>query len=151
MSPQNNSPEQNKQIVQRFVEECWNQGNLSKVSELLADHVRFHDPVFPNMSPGVQTIKNHIEQCRKAFPDLKFTTDDTIAERDEVVVHWTARGTHKGVFLGIPATNRKITVDGTSIYKLEGSKIAESHANWNLATMMTQLGVREVPKETTVA
>ena len=44
-------------------------------------------------------------------------------------------------------TQRKVTIDGTSIYRLEGSKIAESHANWNLASMMAQLGVAEVPKE----
>ncbi len=147
MPQQNNSPDENKQIVRRFVEECWNQGSMNKISELLADQVRFHDPVFPNMNPGIQNIQNHIETSRKAYPDLKFTIDDTIAERDEVVVHWTACGTHKGQFLGMPATNRKITVDGTSIYRLEGSKIAESHANWNLASMMGQLGVFEVPKE----
>jgi steroid delta-isomerase-like uncharacterized protein len=147
MPQQNNSPEENKQVVRRFVEECWNQGSLNKVSELLADQVRFHDPVFPNMSPGIQNIKNHIETTRKAFPDLRFTINDTIAERDEVVVHWTAHGTHKGQFLGMQPTNRKATIDGTSIYRLEGSKITEAHANWNLATMMAQLGIIEVPKE----
>jgi steroid delta-isomerase-like uncharacterized protein len=147
MPLQNNSPDENKKIVRRFVEECWNQGSLSKVSELLADQVRFHDPVFPNMNAGIQNIKNHIETSRKAFPDLNFTIDDTIAERNEVVVHWTARGTQKGQFLGMPPTDRKVTIDGTSIYRVEGSKIAEAHANWNLATMMTQLGVFEVPKE----
>ena len=147
MPQQNNSPDENKRIVRRFVEECWNQGSLNKVSELLADQVRFHDPVFPNMNAGIQNIKNHIETSRKAFPDLNFTIDDTIAEGNEVVVHWTARGTHKGQFLGMPPTDRKVTIDGTSIYRLEGSKIAEAHANWNLASMMAQLGVFEVPKE----
>jgi steroid delta-isomerase-like uncharacterized protein len=147
MPQQNQTTDQNKQVVQRFVEECWNQGNLNKASELLADQVRFHDPVFPNLNPGIQNIKNHIEGCRKAFPDLKFTIEDTIAERNEVVLHWRANGTHKGQFLGMQPTQRKVTVDGTSIYRLEGSKIAESHANWNLASMMAQLGVIEVPKE----
>jgi steroid delta-isomerase-like uncharacterized protein len=146
--PQSSKPhEDNKQVVQRFVEECWNQGNLNKASELLADQVRFHDPVFPNLNPGIQNIKNHIEGCRRAFPDLKFTIDDTIAERNEVVHHWSARGTHKGQFLGMQPTNRKVTVTGTSIYRLENGKIAEGHANWNLASMMQQLGVIELPKE----
>jgi steroid delta-isomerase-like uncharacterized protein len=151
MAQQNQNTEQNKQVVQRFVEECWNRGNLNKASEFLADQVRFNDPVFPNLSPGIQNIKNHIEGTRKAFPDLKITIDDTIAERDEVVLHWTARGTHQGQFLGMQPTQRKVTIDGTSIYRLEGAKIAESHANWNLATMMAQLGVVEVPKEVLVA
>ncbi len=147
MPQQNQTTDQNKQVVQRFVEECWNQGNLNKASEFLADQIRFHDPVFPNLNTGIQNVKNHIEGCRRAFPDLKFTIEDTIAERNEVVLHWRAHGTHKGEFLGMQPTNRKVTVDGTSIYRLEGLKISESHANWNLATMMAQLGVIEVPKE----
>jgi len=147
MPQQSQTTDQNKQVVQRFLEECWNQGNLNKASEFLTDQVRFHDPVFPNLNAGIQNAKNHIEGCRRAFPDLRITIDDTIAERNEVVLHWSARGTHKGQFLGMQPTNRKVTIDGTSIYRLEGSKIAESHANWNLASMMAQLGVVEVPKE----
>ncbi len=70
MPQQNQTPDANKQVVQKFVEECWNQGNLNKASELLADQVRFHDPVFPNLNAGIQNIKTHIEGCRRAFPDL---------------------------------------------------------------------------------
>jgi steroid delta-isomerase-like uncharacterized protein len=150
MAQQDNSPEANKKVVNRFVEECWNQGNLNKVSELLADQVRFHDAVFPNLNPGIQNIKNHIEGCRKAFPDLKFTIDDAIAERNEVVNHWRATGTHKGQFLGMQPSNRRVTVEGTSIYRIEGAKIVEAHANWNLASMMQQLGVIEIPQEARV-
>jgi steroid delta-isomerase-like uncharacterized protein len=147
MAQQAQTSEQNKKIVHRFMEECWNRGNLNTASELLTDRVRFHDPVFPNLNTGIQNIQNHIEGCRKAFPDLKFTIDDTIAERNEVVLHWVARGTHSGPFLGMQPTNRKITVNGTSIYRLEAGKIAEAYANWNLASMMAQMGVVELPKE----
>lgn len=147
MAQQTQSPEQNKKIVHRFVEECWNRGNMNTATELLTDRVRFHDPVFPNLNAGIQNIQNHIEQCRRAFPDLKFTIDDTIAERDEVVLHWTIRGTHSGPFLGMQPTNHKVTINGTSIYRLEGGKIAEAYANWNLGSMMAQLGVVELPKE----
>lgn len=148
MPQQTQTTEQNKQIVQRFTEECWNRGNLNIASELLADRVRLHDPVFPNLNAGIQNVKNHIEGCRRAFPDLKFTIDDTIAERDEVVTHWTGRGTHSGPFLGMQPTNRKVTVEGTSIYRLDGGKIAEAYVNWNLVTMLAQMGVVELPKET---
>jgi steroid delta-isomerase-like uncharacterized protein len=147
MPQQSQTTDQNKQVVQRFVDECWNQGNLNKASEFLVDQVRFNDAVFPGLGPGIQNAKNHIELTRKAFPDLRITVQDTIAERNEVVLHWTAHGTHKGTFLGMQPTQRKVTIDGTSIYRLEGSKIAESHANWNLASLMGQLGVAEVPKE----
>ena len=147
MPEQNQTMEQNKQVVRRFVEECWNQGNFQRASDYLTDQVRFQDPAFPNLNPGIQNARNHIELCRTGFPDLKLTIDDTIAERDEVVIHWTARGTQKGQFLGMQPTQRTCTIDGTSIFRLEGTKIAESHAYWNVASMMAQLGVTQVPKE----
>ena len=131
----------NKQLVQRFMDECWNQGKLNVVSELLADNCRFHDPVFPNLTSGAQNMRTHIENCRRSFPDLKFSTDDTIAERNEVVIHWTGRGTHKGEFLGMPPTNRKAEVTGTSIYRIDGGKISETWVNWNLMSMLEQLGL----------
>jgi steroid delta-isomerase-like uncharacterized protein len=146
MSAQNMQPTDNKQIVQRFMDECWNQGNLNTVMELVANDCRYHDPVFPSLTSGAENIKNHIQTCRNGFPDLTFTIDDTIAERDEVVVHWTGTGTHKGQFLGMPPTNKKASVTGTSIFRIEGGKIVEEWANWNLMSMMEQLGISTAPQ-----
>ena len=141
MSVQNTQPTDNRQIVQRFMDECWNKGNLNAVSELVADDCRYHDPVFPSLTSGAENLKNHIQTCRNGFPDLMFTIDDTIAERNEVVIHWTGTGTHKGQFLGMPPTNKKASVTGTSIFRIEGEKIVEEWANWNLMSMLEQLGI----------
>jgi len=136
----------NKQIVQRFMDECWSRGNLNAVSELVANDCRYHDPVFPSLNSGAENIKNHIQQCRGGFPDLTFTIDDTIAERNEVVIHWKASGTHKGQFLGMSPTNKQASVDGISINRVEGSKIAEVWSNWNLMSLMEQLGIATAPQ-----
>src|SRR5260370_30675964 len=119
----------------------WNEGNLAAGMELVANDCRSHDPVFLALTSGGENIKNHTQTCRSGFPDLTFTTDDTIAERNEVVHHWTGTGTHKGQFLGMPPTNKKASVTGTSIYRIEGSKIAEVWSNWNLMSLMEQLGI----------
>jgi steroid delta-isomerase-like uncharacterized protein len=133
--------DRNKRIVYRFIDECWNKGDLSSVHELMAANCRFHDPVFPHLAAGAESMRHHIENCRRGFPDLKFTIDDTIAERNEVVVHWTINGTHKGEFLGMPPTNKRAFVTGMSIFRLEGQMIAEEWSNWNLMSLMEQLGV----------
>ncbi len=146
MSAQNTQPTDNRQIVQRFMDECWNQGNLNTVMELVANDCRYHDPVFPSLTSGAENLKNHIQTCRSGFPDLTFTIDDTIAERNEVVIHWTGTGTHKGEFLGMPPTNKKASVTGTSIFRIEGSKIVEEWASWNLMSMMEQLGIAAAPQ-----
>jgi steroid delta-isomerase-like uncharacterized protein len=115
--------EGNKRLVKHFIEQCWNGGDLSAVPELVSGHCRYHDPVFPHMVAGVESLQHHIARSRKAFPDLSFTITDTIAERDEVVAHWTASGTHRGEFLGVAPTNRSILIAGTSIFQIEQSRI----------------------------
>jgi steroid delta-isomerase-like uncharacterized protein len=133
---------QNKDIARRFMEECWNKGDTQAMRDVIADKCRYHDPAFP----GVENIEQHITAIRKAFPDLNFTTEDMIGERNEVVVHWTVRGTQRGPFLGVQATNRACTVSGTSITRIEGGKIVEHWADWNVMTLMEQLGAAAAPR-----
>ena len=58
------------------MDECWSQGNLNTVMELVANDCRYHDPVFPSLTSGAENIKNHIQTCRNGFPDLTFATDE---------------------------------------------------------------------------
>lgn len=76
-----------------------------------------------------------------AFPDLGHTIDDTITEGDKVVVRFTARGTHTGNFMGIPATGKSITVGAIVILRIVNGKVAELRAQFDQMGMMQQLGV----------
>jgi steroid delta-isomerase-like uncharacterized protein len=93
------------------------------------------------MTEGVASMQHHIQRSRRSFPDLTFTITDTISEKDEVVLHWNVSGTHRGEFLGVPPTNQKATVAGTSIYRIEEGRIVEEWVNWNLMSLMEQLGM----------
>ena len=138
--------EDNKSIARKVYEECWNKAMLELVGELYTKDCHFRDPVFPSLGSGADNYKRHIQMCRTAFPDLKFTVNDVIAENDEVVVHWTAQGTQQGQFLGLAPSHRKMTVSGTSIYRIKSKKIVEQWSDWNLLTMLDQLGVATTPK-----
>ena len=144
MPMQNTKATDNKQIAYGFMEECWNKGNLNAISEFVAVNCRFHDPAFPHLVSGAANMRSHIENCRRGFPDMRITIDDTIAEGNEVVHHWTVTGTHRGQFLGMAPTNRKATVSGTSIFRIHNSKIAEQWSDWNLMSLMEQLGIASV-------
>jgi steroid delta-isomerase-like uncharacterized protein len=133
--------DENKKIARKFMEEGWNKGRLEVIDEVMATGCRFHDPVFPSLTSGAENFKEHIRTCRNGFPDLKFTIEDMIAERNEVVMHWTALCTHRGVFLGMPATDKSASVSGTTICRIEKRKIAEQWVDWNLLTLMEQLGL----------
>ncbi len=82
-----------------------------------------------------------------AFPDLNQTIEDTIAEGDKVVLRFTLRGTHKGDFMDIPATNKSITVGGIAFLRVVNGKVAELREQFDQTGMMQQLGVMPMPEE----
>lgn len=143
--------DENKTIARKLLEDAWNSGQLEGLDTLVAEDCRFHDPVFPSMAPGVDSLRRHIRMCRNAFPDLKYTIDDMIAERNEVVVHWTVRGTQRQSFLGMAPTNRTATISGTTINRIENRKIVEQWSDWNLLSLMEQLGLATAPRQETPA
>jgi predicted ester cyclase len=75
-----------------------------------------------------------------AIPDLNYTLEDMVAEGDKVVARYTARFTHKGTYMGIPATGKQVAAKGVEIYRLAGGKIVESWDFPDTLGMMTQLG-----------
>ena len=60
-----------------------------------------------------------------AFPDAHITINDLIAEDDKVVTRWTGSGTHQGALPGIPATGKKVSIDGISIDRISRGKFVE--------------------------
>lgn len=143
--------DENKKIARKLMDDGWSKGKVEVIDELMAPNCRFHDSVFPTLTSGAENYKQHIRACREGFPDLKFTIEDEIAERNEVVLHWKGHGTHRGTFLGMPATNKSATVSGTTISRIEKGKIVEQWADWNVMSMMEQLGMASAPHAQTAA
>ena len=143
MTSQQTQAEQNKAVVRRFVE-AGNRVNLSAYDELLADNFVDHSapPGFPNDREGQ---KQFAAMLNAAFPEGSQTADDLISENDKVVMRWTARGTHLGEFMGIPATGRQVTVTGIDIFRVTGTQIVEHWSEWDALGMMQQLGAVPAP------
>jgi steroid delta-isomerase-like uncharacterized protein len=76
-----------------------------------------------------------------AFPDAHTTIEEMVGEGDLVAKRWTYRGTHKGEFMGIPATDKKIEMTAITIYRISGGKVAECWWNYDSLGMMQQIGV----------
>jgi len=72
---------------------------------------------------------------------LKYTIDDTISEKDKLAVSWTVTGTHRGEFLGLPPTNKRVNITGITIHQIADGKILESTAIWDAVGLLQQLGV----------
>jgi steroid delta-isomerase-like uncharacterized protein len=133
--------EHNKAVVRRLIEEVWNKGNLSSLDEFFTPNYQNHDPSSPDFGRGPESERKGATLYRNAFPDLRLTIEDIIAEGDTVMVRWSSRGTHKGELNGIAPTGKQINISGITVARLSNGKLAESHVNWDALGMMQQLGV----------
>src|SRR5215213_11994993 len=95
--------EKNKAIFRRYIEEVDNQDNLELVDEIF-DRYLAHQPDGSVLERGPEDVKRFAGEFRSAFPDLRLSPDDQIAEGDKVMSHGTIRGTHQGEFRGMAPT-----------------------------------------------
>jgi predicted ester cyclase len=84
--------EENKALAHRPWEPV-SQHNPDALEEVYAAHLVGHEP--DQDVQGVKEPKQYYSTLPSAFPDLSFTVEDVIAERDEVVTRWTIRGMKK--------------------------------------------------------
>jgi len=83
-----------------------------------------------------------------AFPDTHFSIDDMVAEGDKVVSRYTFEGTHKGTFMGVPATGKRVVFKGVLIETIAGGKLVEDWEFLDAVALMTQLGlISAAPKK----
>jgi len=98
-----------KATVRRFYEEVVGRGSTAAAEELLSADLLDHG-VPPMFLPGRAGFLQFAASLKTAFPDLRVTVEDLIAEGDQVAARVSVRGTHKGVLLGrLAATGRSAT------------------------------------------
>jgi len=140
-----------KTIVKRLYGEVWNKRKLELVSDLFSPSHALRDNNSPGSSVGPEAYKMQVAMYVAAFPDLRITVEDTVAEKDKFVAAWTISGTHKGEIMGIRPTNRKISVEGITIHYLANGKIIDSSISWDALGLLRQLGVSPILVQQKVA
>lgn len=133
--------ETNKNVFRRLIEEVWNKGNPKVTDELFTPNYTHHDASTPDVGRGPDSEKKRATLYRAAFPDLRLTIEDIIAEGETVVARWSCRGTHRGDLSGISPTGKQVNITGVSIARFANGKMAEGWVNWDALGMMQQLGV----------
>jgi steroid delta-isomerase-like uncharacterized protein len=91
-------------------------------------------------------LKDALRGLRAAFPDIHWKVQEQVAEGAKVVSRFEWTGTHRGTFLGVPATDRLVTIWGIVIDRLEGGKIKDTRIIMDTLGLMMQLGVVPPPK-----
>ena len=132
------STEANKVIARRVVDAINNDDEATFLELLVPDVVDHY--VLPGLPPGREGWNMNRKILRTAFPDACWHEDDLFAEGDRVVGRYTLRGTHRGDFLGIPATGSAIEVSNIHILRLVDGKVVEHWGHGDDMGLMRQLG-----------
>ncbi|MCO8246516.1 MULTISPECIES: ester cyclase [unclassified Haladaptatus] len=139
--------DENKEIVNRLINEFVNEGDEAVADELLApDYVRY-DPDAPSGAQGPEEFKEMIQMFGEAFPDAEVAIEEMIGEGDLVVFRGTETGTHEGEFMGHEPTGQTFEISGLAMHRVEDGEITQTWANWDMLGMMQQLGVVPMPDD----
>jgi predicted ester cyclase len=123
------SSERNKLLVLRLIDEAVAQHNLEVLDELAADGF-------------AQTAKRWVQPFQSAFPDFEMEVVELIAEGDTVAAHFKCSGTHRGEWLGVPATGRRFeSVDEIYIFRVREGKLVSAFGVEDNLTRLRQLGI----------
>jgi steroid delta-isomerase-like uncharacterized protein len=125
-----------------------NAHDVDGFAALLAEDFVEHE-VVPGLEPTKDGVRQFFSMYFAAFPDLRFHTEDVIEQGDKIVARFRATGTHKGDFMGMPATGKSVEVDGVDIIRFGGDGLAHEHWGvFDALGMMQQLGLVPEPAVT---
>jgi len=114
----------------------WNRHDLERVVALYSADYKGTDVGCPGAHRGPAAAGECFARYWEAFPDLRLAAKDRIVEGNRAAVAWTARGTHEGTFMHIPATGRKVAVRGVSFLTLDGDRVSRAFHVWDVAGLL---------------
>lgn len=131
----------NKALVRKAYKEIRSQGQLDLADEIFAADYVGHDPTaMPAEVYGPEGFKEQTAGYRRVFPDLGFNIDSIVSEGDEVVVRWTATGTHRDSLAGESPTDKQVTVTGFGSWLIRDGRIVEHWGCIDLMGLLRQIG-----------
>ena len=126
-------------------EQTWidglNRGDVSVADKVFAGNCVIHINGSPERSLGVAGFKQMMAGLLAAFPDIRVTIEDQIVAGDKVATRWVAEGTNSAPFGNVPATGRRVRVDGIVLDHVADGRVVERWEQWDQAGMMQQLGL----------
>ena len=136
------SAETNKALVRREFEEMFSQGgDLDYAEEFYAPDYVLHEPTSGEVR-GVESARHFAATYREAFPDLRTTIEDQVAEGEKVVSRFSGGGTHLGDTQDFgPATGNRIQITGITIDRFADGKIVEEWTNFDALGLLQQIGI----------
>jgi steroid delta-isomerase-like uncharacterized protein len=133
------------ELIQRFYGEVMSGGNLDLIDELATDDMVDHEEGIPGQPSGKEGVKFFVSAMREAFPDIKAEFGPTLEAGDLASAEVMLSGTHKGEFMGVPASDKSFEIETIDIVRIEDGKCAEHWGVTDVMSLMQQIGAVPAP------
>jgi len=124
-----------KAVVRRFYDEVINQQNVAAIETILA--TRF---VHGTEARGQRGQAAVVQTYFAAFPDIHVRIDELVGEGETVAARMTWSGTHRGPWLGMPATGRRVAWEAMAFYRVADGRIVQAWVTEDTESLRRQLG-----------
>lgn len=112
--------DQNLEVIRSFFENVLNGGDMAALGTY------FHSDVsIPQSTPGIDSLRRQLTEMRATFASPDYKVLETVSQGERVVVRFSGRATHAGLFMGIPPSGRTLSVWGVMIFGFEAGAISE--------------------------
>ncbi len=125
-------------LARRWFEEMWNERHDELIDEMIAPEAICQSTGGLLRGPDEFRVRVY-QPFVAAFPDLRIVVVGTVTEGDQVVVRWTATGTHRGDTLGMAASGRTVFMRGMTWIRFAGGRMVEGWDTWDQRELIESL------------
>jgi steroid delta-isomerase-like uncharacterized protein len=133
-------PGQTDTVLHRWFEEVWNQGREEAIDELMTEDAIAHG--LEDDIRGREAFKPFFRKFRAAFPDMRISIEDAVADGDMVVVRCLVTGTHTGPGVLDAPTGKRASMTGICMARVRDGRIAEGWNNFDFLSLYQHLGMK---------
>ena len=127
-----------KEVVNEWFERVWNSRDKAAIDRMMTEDAVAHLAGGAQVC-GTAQFSDFQDMLIGAFPDLSVRILRSVGDDTQACLHWEASGTHRGDFVGIATTNRKVNFSGMSFVTVRDGKITEGWDCWDYGSLTTTL------------
>jgi steroid delta-isomerase-like uncharacterized protein len=139
-------PEQDNLRIARENMDAWSAHDPNRLTKNVDEKFVGESDTLPASINGRDGLAQFMGIYVTAFPDLRLDIEQQLTDGDFVVTRWVATGTHQGVLMGIPPTNRRVVTHGCTVSEFRNGKGVHDWIYWDTGHLLRQLGVLPASK-----
>ena len=129
------------QMLERIADawaRAWGQGDTAAFQAIVDSNYKRHSKTGEE---GLTEVIRQIEESHAAFTVFRVEILHAIESDDLVAIHWQSTGTHSGTYMGVPPTQRTVTVVGASFLNHHNGLITEESVVWDPRELLSSMNI----------